>query len=135
MLLGGLLELFFKIKNKGGTETFDSTTDSLEALRDKIDTLIAGINVAQKGVEFTVVFPIYKTDGTLITGATGLDSEISKDHGTFIDCTNEAIEIATTSGWYYLVLTATEMNADIIAVMVKTTSTSAIVPTIIIYTK
>lgn len=78
-----------------------------------------------KNIAFCVVFPILDADGDLVTGATGLDSEISKDLGTFADCTNEATEIATASGVYYLNLTATEMNADIVTIIVKTTSTGA----------
>jgi hypothetical protein len=64
-------------------------------------------------------------DGDLVTGATGLDSEISKDGGTFVDCTNEATEIATASGVYFLDLTSTEMTADTVAIIVKTTSAGA----------
>ena len=41
-------------------------------------------------------------DGDLVTGAASLDSEISKDGGTFADVTAEATEIATNSGMYYL---------------------------------
>jgi hypothetical protein len=78
-----------------------------------------------KNVAFRVVFPILDADGDLVTGATGLDSEVSKDQGTFADCTNEATEIATSSGIYYLDLTSTEMNADCVAVIVKTSSSGA----------
>ena len=79
----------------------------------------------KKNVAYRVTFPILDADGDLVTGATGLDSEVSKDGGTFTDCTNEATEIATSSGVYYLDLTATEMNADTVAVIVKTTSSGA----------
>jgi hypothetical protein len=78
-----------------------------------------------KNVAYRATFEIRDADGDLVTGATGLDSEVSKDAGTFADCTNEATEIATSSGVYYLDLTATEMNADTVAVIVKTTSTGA----------
>lgn len=72
---------------------------------------------AKKNAAFTVVFPIYDADGDLVTGATGLDSEVSKDGGTFTDVTpDEASEIATSSGIYELDLTSTEMNADVVAV-------------------
>jgi hypothetical protein len=71
------------------------------------------------------MFPIYDNTGSLVTGAAGLDSEVSKDQGTFTDCTNEATEIATSSGIYYLDLTSTEMNADGVAVIVKTSTTNA----------
>jgi len=89
---------------------------------------------AKKGVAFTVVFPILDADGDLVTGAAGLDSEISKDGGTFVDCTNEATEIATSSGMYKLSLTATEMDADIVAIIVKTTTTGAKTTPLVIYT-
>jgi hypothetical protein len=86
-----------------------------------------------KNTAYRLTFPIYKSDGTLITGATALDSEVSKDAGTFTDCTNEATEIATSSGVYYLDLSSTEMNADCVAVVVKTSSTGAVPPTFILY--
>ncbi len=73
----------------------------------------------EKNAAFTAVFPIYDADGDLVTGATSPDSEVSKDKGTFTDCTNEATELATSSGMYYLDLTATEMNADIVATITK----------------
>lgn len=89
--------------------------------------------VPQKNVAYRVVFPILDADGDLVTGATGLDSEVSKDQGTFADCTNEATEIATSSGVYYLDLTSTEMNADCVAVIVKTTSVGAKTTTLVLY--
>ncbi len=72
-----------------------------------------------KNAALRITFPILDADGDLVTGATSLDSEVSKDGGTFADCTNEATEIATSSGMYYLDLTSTEMNADTVAVIVK----------------
>lgn len=81
--------------------------------------------VPTKNTAYRVTFPILDADGDLVTGATGLDSEVSLDGGTFADCTNEATEIATSSGLYYLDLTAGEMNADTTAVIVKTTSSGA----------
>jgi hypothetical protein len=89
---------------------------------------------AVKNQALRVTFPIWKNDSTLITGATGLDSEVSKDAGTFADCTNEATEIATSSGVYYLDLTSTEMNADTVAVIVKSTTTGAVTTVLTIYT-
>lgn len=86
-----------------------------------------------KNTAYRLTFPIYKSDGTLITGATALDSEVSKDAGTFADCTNEATEIATSSGVYYLDITSTEMNADCVAVVIKTSSTGAVPPVFILY--
>jgi len=86
-----------------------------------------------KNTAYRVTFPIYDADGDLVTGATGLDSEVSKDAGTFADCTNEATEIATSSGIYYLDLTSTEMNADCVAVIVKTSSSGAKTTVLIMY--
>ena len=86
-----------------------------------------------KNTAYRVTFPILDADGDLVTGATGLDSEISKDAGTFTDCTNEATEIATSSGIYYLDLSSTEMNADCVAIIVKTSSSGAKTTTLVMY--
>jgi hypothetical protein len=86
-----------------------------------------------KNQAYRVTFPILDADGDLVTGATGLDSEVSKDGGTFADATSEATEIATASGMYYLDLTATEMNADTVAIIVKTTSSGAKTTPIVLY--
>jgi hypothetical protein len=74
---------------------------------------------------YRAVFPIRDNDGDLVTGAAALDSEASQDQGTFADCTNEATEIATASGLYYLDLIATELDTKCTAVIVKTTTTDA----------
>ena len=87
----------------------------------------------KKNVAYRVTFPILDADGDLVIGATGLDSEVSKDGGTFTDCTNEATEIATSSGVYYLDLTATEMNADTVAVIVKSSSSGAKTTVLVFY--
>ena len=75
-----------------------------------------------KNQAFRVYFPILDADGDLVTGAGSLDSERSLDGGTFADCTNEATEIATSAGMYFLDLTAAEINTDCTAVIVKSTS-------------
>jgi hypothetical protein len=84
-----------------------------------------GRPVPIKNTAYRVTFPIWDADGDLVTGATGLDSEVSLDGATFADCTNEATEIATSSGMYYLDLTSGEMNADTVAVIVKTSTVGA----------
>jgi hypothetical protein len=89
--------------------------------------------VPKKDAALRIVFPIFDADGDLVTGATGLDSEISKDQGTFVDCTNEATEIATSSGMYYLDITSTEMNCDCVTVIVKTSSVGAKTTPIVLY--
>ena len=78
-----------------------------------------------KNKAFCVVFPIMDATGSFVTGAAGVTSTVSKDLGTFASCTNNAVEIATASGMYYLNMTATEMNADIVSVMVKSTTTGS----------
>ncbi|TVM02600.1 MAG: hypothetical protein CV087_09370 [Candidatus Brocadia sp. WS118] len=87
----------------------------------------------KKNEAFRVTFPIFDDDGDLVSGAAGLDSEISKDGGTFTDCTNEATEIATSSGMYFLDLTATEMNADTVTIIVKTSTSGAKTTPIVLY--
>lgn len=81
--------------------------------------------VPRKNVAFRVIFPILDADGDLVSGAAGLDTELSGDCGTFADATNEATEIATSSGMYYLDLTAGEMNYDSVAIIVKTSTSGA----------
>lgn len=87
-----------------------------------------------KNAALRITFPILDADGDLVTGAATLDSEVSIDGGTFADCTNEATEIATSSGMYFLDLTASEMNGDTIAVIVKTSTSGAKTTPIVMYT-
>src|SRR3990170_3803221 len=89
---------------------------------------------AKKNAAFNMQFPIFDADGDLVTAAASLDSEVSKDGGTFTDATNEAAEIATSSGMYRLVLTATEMNADEVAVITKTGTAGAKTAVNVMYT-
>ena len=92
-----------------------------------------GTAIPIKNQAYRVTFCILDADGDLVTGAAGLDSEISKDGGTFTDVTAEATEIATASGMYYLDLTQTEMNADTVALIIKTTTTGAKTTPIVLY--
>lgn len=89
--------------------------------------------VPQKNVAYRVTFPILDADGDLVTGAASLDSEVSIDGAAFADCTNEATEIATSSGVYYLDLTASEMNGDTIAVIIKTGTAGAKTTVLVFY--
>lgn len=84
---------------------------------------------------FRVVFPILDADGDLVTAAAALDSELSQDQGTFVDAANEATEIATSSGMYYLDLIATELDTKSTAIIVKTTTTGAKTTPIVLYPK
>lgn len=76
------------------------------------------------GAPFGIVVPILDADGDPVTGATGLDSEISKNGDTPADCTNEATEIGS-SGSYYLLLTGAELTADVVSGVTKTSSVGA----------
>lgn len=86
-------------------------------------------------------FPIFDADRDLVAGATidsGLASGtnkalVSKDGAAFANSTNNVTEIA--NGIYFLDLTATEMNADTIAVVVRTTTVGAKNTPIILYTE
>jgi hypothetical protein len=70
---------------------------------------------------YRVIFPILDSDGDLVTAAGSLDSELSQDTGTFADATNEATEVATSSGMYYLDLVAGELDTKSTAIIVKST--------------
>lgn len=85
-----------------------------------------------RAVAYRVTFPMYSSAGVLLTGAAGLDAEVSLDGGAFADCTNESTEIGAT-GFYYLDLTAAEMTADTVLVNPKTSTSGAAVPAIIMY--
>lgn len=85
------------------------------------------------GARYRIVFPIFNNTGALVSGAAGLDSERSLDQATFADCTNEATEIATSSGMYYLDLTDTEMTAQSVTIIVKTSTTDAKTTPITLY--
>src|SRR4051812_27782206 len=86
-----------------------------------------------KNTAYRVTFPILDADGDLVTAAAGLDSARSPDGATFADCTNEATEIATSSGVYFLDLTAAEMNPDCTAVIVKTSTVGAKTTVLVLY--
>jgi hypothetical protein len=84
-----------------------------------------------------IVFPITKNDGTLMSGAANLDSEIDSWEDTtapggFSERTNEATEIGA-SGQYYLSLLAAEMNTCYIIVQVKSSPEGAINQTLLIH--
>lgn len=88
--------------------------------------------VPRKNIAYRHYFAIRKKDGSLNTGWSGQDSEVSKDGGNYADCTNEATEIQTT-GTGYIDLTATEMNADSVLLKVTTTNQNALEYTVAIY--
>lgn len=89
--------------------------------------------IPKKNTAYRLTVPILDADGDLVTGASTPDTEISKDAGTFADATNEVTEIATSSGMYYIDLTSTEMNADTVAVIVKTATSGAKTTPVVMY--
>jgi hypothetical protein len=94
---------------------------------------MAQTNPLKRNTAARIVFPIYDADGDLVTAAAGLDSERSLDGAAFADCTNEATEIGT-SGMYYLDLVAGDTNGDVVAVIVKTTTSGAKTTAMVFYT-
>lgn len=82
---------------------------------------------------FRVVFPVFDADGDLVTAMSTPDSEVSQDQGTFADATNEATEIATSSGMYYLDLIATELDCKCAAVIVKSATAGMKTTPLILY--
>lgn len=84
------------------------------------------------GLPWGVAFPILDADGDKVTGAASLDSEVSKNGDTPADCTNEAQEIGS-SGGYVLLLTGTELTADVVQVDVQTGTAGAKTSPIYLY--
>ena len=71
---------------------------------------------------FRLIVPLLDADGDPVSPSSP-DTELSQDMGTFADATNEATEIATSSGIVYVDLIATEM--DTTSTVVKIASTGA----------
>lgn len=72
-----------------------------------------------KDTAWRVTFPALDADGDLVPDISDMDTEISKDGAAFGDCVNEAVEIAASSGMYYLDVTDSEMDADCVAIIFK----------------
>jgi hypothetical protein len=87
----------------------------------------------KKNTAFDLYFALRNAAGDLVSGATGLDSEVSIDGGSFADCSNEAAEIGA-SGIYKLSLTTAETDGDVIVVQTKSASPGAKPFVITIYT-
>jgi len=74
------------------------------------------------GGAYRIYFPILDNDGDLVADAAGLDTELSKDGGTFADAINEATQIAASSGMYYLDIDYTETQCSCLAGKVHSTT-------------
>ena len=77
--------------------------------------------IPKKNVACHLGFPILDADGDLVSGATGLDFEVSTQSGGFADATEESVEETGAGGMYEITLTAGEMNGDIIMGIAKST--------------
>jgi hypothetical protein len=95
---------------------------------------MASYSPMKKNTAQRIVFPILDADGDPVTGATGLDSEYSLNGASFGDLADEAHEIATASGIYYLDLAQGETNGDVVAIQVKTSSSGAKTTVLVFYT-
>jgi hypothetical protein len=78
---------------------------------------------------YAVTFPLLDADGDPVSPSSP-DSERSLNGDTFADCTNEATEIATSTGICYLALTAAEMTADIVTLRIQSTGAKTTVLTL-----
>jgi len=78
-----------------------------------------------KGAEFKLVAVIRDADGDVIASPTGLTAIISKDLGSDAPTDNLPIAIAPTLKLIKLTLTPTEMNADVVAILISSTSGGA----------
>ncbi len=81
------------------------------------------------GLPWVVTFALLDADGDPISPSSP-DSEVSKNCDTAADCTNEAVEISGQTGVCYLILTATEMTADIVTVEVASTGAKTTILTL-----
>ncbi len=82
-----------------------------------------------RGMAWVVEFPLLDADGDPVSPSSP-DSEVSLNGDTFGDCTNEAVEIATSTGVCYLILTAAEMTADVVGVRIQSTGAKTTVITL-----
>lgn len=87
-----------------------------------------------KGQAYRLYFPWFKTDGTLLSGATITLSSISKDGGNYA-ATNGTITEVQSSGTYFLDLTATEMQTECTMLKATASDTGASALCIPIYTQ
>lgn len=86
-----------------------------------------------KNQSASITFFLYNpTDGTAATGATSISVYVSKDGGSPVAATNTPSEVSSANcpGIYKIVLTATEMNADVIVLSFAHASYAAMPVTI-----
>ena len=76
----------------------------------------------KKNTAFTIYLPILDADGDLVTGGTGLSSQISGDGAVF---GAGPTPVEEGQGFYSIALTAAQMNFDNISGVLITTTTGA----------
>jgi hypothetical protein len=74
-----------------------------------------------RNARFTIQVPYLDADGDP-TDPTTPDTEISKDGGSFADCTEEVSTISGSNGMGYITLTSTEMDASMVSIAAKVAS-------------
>jgi hypothetical protein len=74
-----------------------------------------------KGARFTLQVPFLDASG-VPTDPTTPDTEVSKDGGSFTDCTEEITTISGSNGWGYITLTGDETNCSMLALAAKVAS-------------
>ena len=93
--------------------------------------------VRKKNTATLIYYPIMKTDGTRISGATGANAQYSQSFDTGTATTLATVGAPTeigSSGLYYSSLSAAQMNADYIILNTTSTSTGAIPQCIVVRT-
>jgi len=78
-----------------------------------------------RAAEFTLVGIIRDADGDIITSPAGLGAKITKDAGTDNDTTNTPTVLGSANKFIKLVITATEMTADSVAILITSSSSGA----------
>src|SRR3990167_7645829 len=78
-----------------------------------------------RGASFQIITPLYDGSGSLVAAGGGLAACVSKDAGAFAAATCTVTEINTNAGLYAMKLSDSEMDADVVAYKIVSTSASA----------
>ena len=76
-----------------------------------------------KNKAYRAHFLLMNATGDPVTSGTGLDCQVSKDGAAFAAAAATETEIG--NGWYYCDLTTTEMNADTVIMVLKSSTSGA----------
>ena len=78
-----------------------------------------------RGASLQIITPLYDGSGSLVAAGGGLAACVSKDAGAFAAATCTVTEINTNAGLYAMKLSDSEMDADVVAYKIVSTSASA----------